>query len=144
MMFISCMQKPPGRAKITARLPLNKSALVTSFHVKGLSPPIFSSLTRHLKVTKGATSPSLATMAKPRLAILATVDGAKADAVDSREKMASFLNIVPCSCDYCKYQVHCMHMNMKMKMKLNITNNGVVVVVVVVVVVIVILVVVMQ
>ncbi len=53
---------PPGKAKITLRFPLNKSSLDTSFHVNGLDPPIFSSLTLHLKITLGIKSPSLAIM----------------------------------------------------------------------------------
>ena len=88
---------PPGKAKTTARLPLNRSAVVTSFHVNGLSPPIFSSLTRALNVTAGTAPPSLATaidtVAMPLLMALATVDGAKALAVDSSDRTANFLNI---------------------------------------------------
>ncbi len=47
----SCDAVGPGRAKTTARLPLKRSLVVTSFQAKGLSPPTFSSRTRHLKVT---------------------------------------------------------------------------------------------
>lgn len=53
---------PPGKAKMTLRFPLNKSSLDTSFHLNGLDPPIFSSLTLHLKITLGTISPSLAIM----------------------------------------------------------------------------------
>ncbi len=43
--------KAPGRANTTTRLPFMRSSLVTSFHVKGFSPPMDASRTRHLKVT---------------------------------------------------------------------------------------------
>lgn len=52
----------PGRQKMTARFPLNKSLVLTSFHVNGLLPPIDSSLTRALNVTEGIASPSVATI----------------------------------------------------------------------------------
>ena len=50
--------KAPGKQKITARLFLKRSSVETSFQSNGLSPPIFSSLTRALNVTAGMRSPS--------------------------------------------------------------------------------------
>lgn len=43
---------------MTALLPAKRSAEETSFQVKGFSPPIELSLTRHLKTTLGTASPS--------------------------------------------------------------------------------------
>jgi hypothetical protein len=45
-------------AKSTMRFPAIRSAEVTSLKVKGLSPPIDSSRTRHLNVTLGTVLPS--------------------------------------------------------------------------------------
>ena len=51
--------RPPGRANKTTLFPLNRSAELTSFQVKGFDPPIDSSLTLALKTTFGTSLPSL-------------------------------------------------------------------------------------
>lgn len=50
--------RPPGRENTTLLLPANRSLDDTSFQVKGFSPPIEASRTRHLNTTLGIESPS--------------------------------------------------------------------------------------
>lgn len=85
--------KAPGREKTTARLPLKRASDATSFHVKGLEPPIFSSRTRHLKVTEGTLSPSFRTDMETEAMVRAAVRpmGLKAEALLSRREVAIIL-----------------------------------------------------
>jgi hypothetical protein len=49
--------KAPGSEKTTTRLPLKMSVVVTSFHVKGLSPPICVCLCESVGVSQCVRAP---------------------------------------------------------------------------------------
>lgn len=89
--------KAPGRANTTARFPLKSSSDVTSFHVNGLSPPIFSSRILALNVIDGTTDPSVAAAAMLRADRKANrlAEGHRAVAVERSESIVNNKNTFP-------------------------------------------------
>lgn len=87
---------PPGRAKITARFPLNRSAVLTSFHLKGLGPGRESSRTLALNTTFGTVSPSFRCMDKdlPSMEDLALTTGLNAKEDTTSENSNKICNIL--------------------------------------------------
>ena len=98
--YSNCMQKyknePPGRANKTERFPLKSSDVVTSFHVKGLGPPSFSSRTLALNTTFGIVSPSFKAMARVILLVVNFATWRKAMVDDNNVKTAAERIILQC------------------------------------------------
>ena len=112
----------PGREKTTHLFPLKRSALETSFHLKGLGLVSFGSLTRALKVTDGIMSPSFADMesAEEPNALLAEVALTDANALAEEKRVALAMNIlITLMLIKMKYQGNCEQLNSMLHLHLD-------------------------